>query len=92
MGEVLRPIPESVAHARPKEEQTSLTRPDPLAMVAAWRQGRKPRQQALADIERLAEMRKGISEAVDRYWENLARQEEQKYRGGCSYWLSLERF
>jgi hypothetical protein len=78
MSEGLRHIPESVAHARPKAEQTALTRPDPLAMVTAWRKGSKPRQQVLADIERLAEMRKGISEAVDRYWENLARQDEQK--------------
>ena len=78
MNEVVRHIPESVAHARPKEEQTALTRPDPLAVVAAWRPGRKTRQQALEDIERFAEMRKGINEAVDRYWENQARQEAQK--------------
>ena len=49
-------------------------------------------RQALDDIEQLAEMRQRMSEAVDRYWENVARQEEQKYRGRCSYWLSLERF
>jgi hypothetical protein len=85
MSEVVKHIPESVAHARPKEEQTALTHPDPLAMVAAWRPGRKTRQQAAEDIARFAEMRKGISEAVDRYWENMARQEEQK----IPWWVLL---
>jgi hypothetical protein len=80
MSEVVRHIPESVANARPKGEQTALKYADAKTAVAPfWNRGRKVRKQTWEDVEKSAEFRAGIQEAVERYWEKMAaRQEEQK--------------
>jgi hypothetical protein len=87
MSEVLRHIPESVANARPTEEQATFKYSDAKAAVAAyWNRGRKARRQTWEDVEKAAEFRAGIHEAVEQYWEKMAaRQEEQK----IPWWVLL---
>jgi hypothetical protein len=66
MSEVLRHIPESVAHARPKEEQADLTYPDAKAAMAAfWNRGKQARRQTWADVEASAAFRQSIDEALE---------------------------
>lgn len=78
MSEVVRHIPESVAHARPKEEQTAPKYADAKAAVAAyWNRGRNARRQTWEDVEKSAEFRAGIHEAVEQCWANMATSEAE---------------
>jgi hypothetical protein len=92
MSEVVRPIPESVANARPKEEQTALKYPDAKAAVAAfWNRGRKPRRQTWEDVERSAAFRAEIHEAVEQYWANMTKSEAEGARR-IPWWVLLLAF
>ena len=88
MSEVLRQIPERLAHASPKEEQTAFTHPDTKAVIAAyWNRGRKARRQTWADVEKSAEFRAEIHEAVQKWWEKEAAQTQETVKMPWWVWV-----
>ena len=92
MSEVVRHIPESVANARPQEEQTALKYADAKAAVAAyWNRGRKARRQTWEDVQRSAEFRAGIDEALERHREKIATSEAEGVRR-IPWWALLLAF
>jgi hypothetical protein len=87
MSEGLRYNPESVANARPKEEQTPFKYADAKGAYAAfWNRGRKARRQTWADVEASAAFRQSIDEALEQGREKIAvRHEGQK----IPWWVLL---